>query len=420
MSELTDGSSPAPTWSRKKKDAVPRGVFKHPSGVWAIRYACGAGCAKHEERVGPLKGDAIRAYHERRARAYVEPGWCPRREREAARQQAIAERQRECSRVTFEDYARDDYTPWMQAQHRSWKKDHSRLTRLLPVLGSKRLDEITTGDVERLLDSLGHGDRAVSPASRNRCRDLLSGMFKRAVRLGLVSANPVRGIPKLKEPSGRVLFLDPEQEDAVRAALPVSLRPLFTVSINTGLRWSEQAALEWRDVDMLTGIITVRLSKNGATRRLPMNSVARAALIDVASRRQRPDDPSERVFRSAYRTTARALERAVEAAQATLRAAGKDASRLDGYTWHGNRHTFASRLVMASVELRAVQELGGWKTLSMVQRYSHLAPERLAAAVERIVTAPVTAHNELAPVTQLRQNFGDAAAHTPETRAGVS
>jgi integrase len=112
----------------------------------------------------------------------------------------------------------------------------------------------------------------------------------------------VKGIPKLKEPGGRVLFVDAEQEDAVRTALPDELRPLFTVSINTGLRWSEQASLVWRDVDMLTGIITVRLSKNGATRRVPMNSVARAALIDVATRRQRPDDPSEPVFRAAYRT----------------------------------------------------------------------------------------------------------------------
>ena len=65
MSELTDGS-PVPAWSRKKKDAAPRGVFKHPSGVWAIRYACGAGCEKHEERVGPLKSDAIRAHAARR------------------------------------------------------------------------------------------------------------------------------------------------------------------------------------------------------------------------------------------------------------------------------------------------------------------------------------------------------------------
>src|SRR6266446_1645798 len=214
---MSEPSSDTPrTWSRKKKDAAPRGVFRHPSGVWAIRYACGAGCAKHEERVGPLKSDATRAYHDRRARAHAEAGWCPRKDREAARQRAITERQQERTRVTFAEYAQDDFTPWARDHHRSWKKDRSRLVRVLPVLGSKRLDEITTGDVERLLDSLGHGERAVSPASRNRCRDLLSGMFKRAIRLGLVSTNPVKGIPKLKEPGGRVVFVDAEQEDAVR------------------------------------------------------------------------------------------------------------------------------------------------------------------------------------------------------------
>jgi len=41
---------------------------------------------------------------------------------------------------------------------------------------------------------------------------------------------------------------------------------------------------------------------------------------------------------------------------------------------------------MASVDLRTVQVLGGWKTLSMVARYAHLAPEYLHAAVERLVT----------------------------------
>jgi Phage integrase family len=56
--------------------------------------------------------------------------------------------------------------------------------------------------------------------------------------------------------------------------------------------------------------------------------------------------------------------------------------------FHGLRHSFASRLVMAGVDLRTVQELGGWRTLMMVMRYAHLSPTHLHAAVERIAAVP--------------------------------
>jgi integrase len=103
-----------------------------------------------------------------------------------------------------------------------------------------------------------------------------------------------------------------------------------------------------------------RQSKNGRSRQVPTNSTVRRLLLDLAMKRQRPDDPDEPVFAAAYRTAARQFEMAVNRAQKALREAGKDSTRLDGYTWHGNRHTFASRLAMAGVDLRAVQELGGW------------------------------------------------------------
>jgi site-specific recombinase XerD len=91
------------------------------------------------------------------------------------------------------------------------------------------------------------------------------------------------------------------------------------------------------------------------------------------------------VFRRSYVVAANFFPKAVERAQKTLVAAGRDGSRIEGYTWHCNRHTFASRLVMAGVDLRSVQALGGWQTLAMVQRYSHLAPAHLREAVERLV-----------------------------------
>src|SRR5215469_4775887 len=61
--------------------------------------------------------------------------------------------------------------------------------------------------------------------------------------------------------------------------------------------------------------------------------------------------------------------------------------RSGGNTWHCNGHTFASRLVMAGVDLRTVAELLGHRTLQRVMRYSHLAPEHQASAVDRLVEA---------------------------------
>lgn len=102
--------------------------------------------------------------------------------------------------------------------------------------------------------------------------------------------------------------------------------------------------------------------------------------------------------------------RAVQAGQATLRAAGREdeAARLEGVTWHALRHTFASRLVAAGVDLRTVQELGGWRTLSMVQRYAHLSPGHLAAAVEKIVATPAVVAPKVVSGSELRRNFDSA------------
>lgn len=232
-----------------------------------------------------------------------------------------------------------------------------------------------------------------SPASSRAAPERLAtaigtysrGCSRRALRLGLVPANPVTGIPKVREAGGRLAYLGPDEENALGDALPERLRPVFIVALHTGLRWGEQAGLRWRDVDVLTNTITVALSKNGRSRQVPMNATVLGALVDLASRRARPDDPDEQLFPLSHRQTAILLARAVERARAALRDAGRDLSRLEGFTWHGLRHTFASRLAMAGVDLRTLQELGGWRTLAMVQRYAHLSPAHLQAAVERLV-----------------------------------
>jgi hypothetical protein len=72
-------------------------------------------------------------------------------------------------------------------------------------------------------------------------------------------------------------------------------------------------------------------------------------------------------------------------------------ARVDGYSWHCNRHTFAVRLVMAGVGLRTVAELLEHRTLQMVMRYAHLTPEHQALAVDRLVCAKSKATPERRP-----------------------
>ena len=213
---------------------------------------------------------------------------------------------------------------------------------------------------------------------------------------------------KFKEPEGRIKFLLSDEEVVVRDALRADLQPLFTVSVHTGLRWGEQLALEWQDVDVLIQQMPERQrqSKTGYTRQVPMNSIVRAALLDLAALRRTPNDPKEPVFTCLHKQPDKFFPKAVERARTTLLAAGRDASRLEGYTWHCNRHTFASRLVMAGVDLRSIQALGGWRPLAMVQRYSHLAPDHLQEAVERLVPA-------IPGPTELRENFESGGAPSP-------
>jgi len=281
---------------------------------------------------------------------------------------------------------------------RSWRTIKSELTRLRAAFGERKLDTITTADVERFIEERL---TEVSQATANRYRDRLSAMFKRAERLALIPkrSNPATDVPKFRESGGRLVNLTDVQEAAIREALAPVMRPYFDFALHTGFRWSKQMALRWLDVDVLSVTLTIGKDKNGNTLRVPFNGAVRDVLTTMGAQRKRLDDPREPVFPRRYREPDKFFPRAVERAQQALRAAGQDdeAARLDGVTWHGLRHTWASRLTMRGVDPRTLQTLGNWRSLAMVERYAHLAPDHLRAAVERLVSpTPMPAVVELA------------------------
>ena len=139
-------------------------------------------------------------------------------------------------------------------------------------------------------------------------------------------------------------------------------------------------------------------------RRVPINSTLRTVLVDFATRRQLPDDSRQPVF-SPRPAPGAFFAPTVDRGRAAL-AEAQDTSRLDGYVWHSNRHTFdltAGRRGPADP-----QGTGGWKQLSMVQRYA-LSPAHLAAAVEKLVELSRFHPNEVQSEWPLRPWYANCA-----------
>ena len=103
-------------------------------------------------------------------------------------------------------------------------------------------------------------------------------------------------------------------------------------------------------------------SKNRAKRHVRLNSVALAALEVLRA----PGDGFGRVVRTADGERLHGPRYWFEKALAT--------AKIEGFHWHDLRHTFASRLTMAGVTIRAVQEAMGHKSIAMTVRYSHRSP----------------------------------------------
>jgi integrase len=118
------------------------------------------------------------------------------------------------------------------------------------------------------------------------------------------------------------------------------LFPRSSVSLHTGMRPSEQYALTWSRVDLVRKLITIPKSKNGNTRHVPLNSIALAAFQELFA----CSSEQGQVFVNMQGEALKGYKHWFDPA---LREAG-----ISFFTWYCLRHTFASRLVMAGVDLR--------------------------------------------------------------------
>jgi site-specific recombinase XerD len=335
----------------KKKSRNARGVFEKVPGsdVWWIRFIDARGRFRREK--AGTKGMAIDLYRKRKM--------------EALQGKKLPERLRRAT-VAFAEIARDAlaYSKIHKAST-SYRCDSGRMEVLLGWFREYPAESITAQDIERQFQK-----QEWSPATPNRYRALLSLTYRLAIRNGKVKENPARLVPHRLEDNARIRFLSAEEEKELRKAIEKKCPervPEFGLALNTGLRLSEQYGLLWENVSLPLRMLTIPRSKNGTMRHVPLNQAAVKALETLRKRY-----PASELVCGGAKEPRRWFEPAL-----------KDA-KVASFSWHCLRHTFASRLVMAGVDIRTVQELLGHKTIGMTVRYSHLAPKHTLAAVEQL------------------------------------
>ncbi|HEX5758200.1 MAG TPA: tyrosine recombinase XerC [Thermoanaerobaculia bacterium] len=226
--------------------------------------------------------------------------------------------------------------------------------------------------------------RGLGRRSQGRALSALRSLFRFACREGTLAANPARAVRTPKHPQVLPRHLRPgEVENLVEAPAagggnPLALRDRALVELlyAAGLRVGELVALDWTAIDLGARVLRVA-GKGGKERMVPFGRPAADALrawLAVWEGLRPADLDGEPVFLNSRggRLTDRSVRRLLDrwAAAAGLAA---------GVHPHTLRHTFATHLLEAGADLRAIQELLGHSSLSTTQKYTHLEVERLLA-----------------------------------------
>lgn len=224
----------------------------------------------------------------------------------------------------------------------------------------------------------------LAEATVNRRLSCLKHMFTKAVDWRMASEAMCKQVHKVKmfrETMKRDRFLSRAEIDRLLAACGTDaqqahLKPIIKFAVNTGCRKEEILSLAWDQVDLEHGIISLHKTKNMESRKVPINDPVKEVLEKMLEARC-----SDYVFMNT-RTGTRLKD-----LKRSFRTAVKKAGLGDDVVFHSLRHTFASHLVMAGVDIPTVSRLMGHKSLAMTMRYSHLAPNHLSNAVNVLANA---------------------------------
>ena len=327
-----------------------KGVYQRGK-VWWIRYrfngrlirkAIGYDKRLAEESLMAIKGDIVRGEHRLRKSG---------------------------DRRLFKEMAAEYLEE--KAGKRSLKRDETSLNSLMPEFQHKFLDDITRRDIEAYMKKRRE---RISGAGANRELSLLKHMFNIAIEKGYLGENPAKGVKRSKEAPWRYRFLFSEEEiQRLAAAAGPHLRPILAVAFGTGLRKGDILALQWRDIDLEHGIITLTMQKTEDAIRIPMLPMVREVLERM--RTQAKGSPYIFSFNG----------HKIGDIKTAFRAALRRSGLLEkGYRFHDIRRTFATMLYNRGVVLTKIQRLLGHKSVLTTERYLGVKFEETRQAIQAL------------------------------------
>jgi integrase len=250
-----------------------------------------------------------------------------------------------------------------------------RMDRIRPVFGSRAAASITRRELVDWMDKQA-SDREWKPSTYNRWRAAFSLVFRVGIENEKISRNPLSGVRRKHEANDRVRYLSLEEEEKLAAALSKtfpSYVPVFVLSANTGMRWSEQLRARVGDYEPTTKMLAVHQQKDRnkpKIRYVPLSKKGVEAYTQLAKGKR-----SKALL--CLNTEGTPMTKVAYWFNPAIKEAG-----IEDYHWHDNRHTACSRWVMGGVPLAAVAHYAGHSTIQMTMRYSHLVPKVNQAAVD--------------------------------------
>jgi integrase len=301
--------------------------------------------------------------------------------------------ERDKNEKTFAQVAKHWLETHSAAALTSHSDNVSRMKHLEKAFGKLPLSHVTTERVdalkakmaaEKVKDEKGVESPRWRPNTINRVLALLRKVMNDAEGWGYVKSTPkVKLLPAPETPFDYLRKDEAERFLSHAAVAAPNDHPLYAAAIYTGARMGELFGLRWSELDVERGVATFARSygqaytKSKKVRRVRLN---KQLVVTLKAWRDRCPKGDLGLAFPAPDGTMRPRERPPQGFAGALAA-----SRChDGLTFHDLRHTCASLLVMAGVNLRVVQQILGHSTIAVTEKYAHLAPDFMEREADRL------------------------------------